>query len=338
MASKGAIVECANFVGNTPLHYAAFWRHGEIVVYLASTCDATVNVKNSFKRYPSDATNPSLKIYLEGVAEQQDRKDLIGVELVERTKLLDLHNVDWVIEPQDISIEQMMAETLHSKVYLATCRKAIVAVKVPKFNRALIAEEIKTITKEFHFLKTVVHHSLNAYFGVCTDKEFNICYMSPYQDGGTLEEVLFDASVEISQQEVLNYSLQICMAMQFLHSFNPPVCHGRLKPSNVLVNKAGKILISDFGFKDSVFNSGVFDPYHIYDPMWMAPELLMGQKYSDARAADVYSTALVLFSLITRAIPFNIQNPMVLGFQIAVNKLTPEMPAYIPANLVTHAN
>ena len=93
--------------------------------------------------------------------------------------------------------------------------------------------------------------------------------------------------------------------------------------------------MSDYGFKESVFNhTGVFDNLHNYDPMWMAPETLLGQKYSDSRSADVYSAGLVLFSLITRALPFAQMNPMVLGFQIAVSKLAPDMPSFIPPALV----
>ena len=242
MASQGAIADCANFRGNTPLHYAAFGRHGEIVVYLAATCGATVKVKNEFKRYPMDVTSESLRMYLEGilsfylgVAEQQDRKDVIGTELVDKTKLIDLQDVDWIIEPQDITIEQLMSESFYSKVYLATCRKVVVAVKVPKFNRNLTGEEIKLITSELHQLKTIVHHSLNPYFGVCVDPEFNICYLSTFQDGGSLEDILYDPTIELSQREVLNYALQICNSILFLHSCNPPVCHGKLKPSNILV-------------------------------------------------------------------------------------------------------
>ena len=175
-------------------------------------------------------------MFLIGVAEQQGRKDLVGTDLVEKTKALDLYNADWIIEPHDISIEQLMAETFYSKVFLAACRRTVVAVKVPKFNRSLTGEEIKNITNELHLLKTIVHHSLNPYFGVCIDKQFNICYMTPYQDGGTLEDLIYDPTIELSQQEVMNYSLQICNSLLFLHSCTPPVCHGKLKPSNVLVN------------------------------------------------------------------------------------------------------
>ena len=75
-------------------------------------------------------------MFLIGVAEQQGRKDLVGTDLVEKTKALDLYNADWIIEPHDISIEQLMAETFYSKVFLAACRRTVVAVKVPKFNRS----------------------------------------------------------------------------------------------------------------------------------------------------------------------------------------------------------
>ena len=93
--------------------------------------------------------------------------------------------------------------------------------------------------------------------------------------------------------------------------------------------------MSEFGFRQSVFNHlGVYDPIHVWDPTWIAPEVLMGQGQQDSHAADVYSLGMVLFMIITRMHPFPNRNPMVLGHKIALAKELPVIPSFIPFTLV----
>lgn len=37
---------------------------------------------------------------------------------------------------------------------------------------------------------------------------------------------------------------QISKAINYLHSFNPPILHRDIKPSNILINKKGKCKLS----------------------------------------------------------------------------------------------
>jgi serine/threonine protein kinase len=79
----------------------------------------------------------------------------------------------------------------------------------------------------------------------------------------------------------------------------------------------------------------VYDPVHVYEPEWKAPEVLMGTSGADqACASDVYTLGLVLYSIITRAALFEFNNPMILGYLIALHGLTPEIPEFIPQKLV----
>ena len=66
LVKAGANVNLSNLHGNTPLHYACFWRQNDIALYLAKTCNAIVKISNNFKRVPTDHTGTVLKDILSG--------------------------------------------------------------------------------------------------------------------------------------------------------------------------------------------------------------------------------------------------------------------------------
>lgn len=46
------------------------------------------------------------------------------------------------------------------------------------------------------------------------------------------------------------YTIQVLQAsrgLAYLHSLEPPICHGDIKPQNILVNDEGEAVVSDFG-------------------------------------------------------------------------------------------
>lgn len=96
--------------------------------------------------------------------------------------------------------------------------------------------------------------------------------------------------------------------------------------------------LSDFGFVKSIFNRRVYDPVQFLHPEWLAPEFLVGTLTHDERMLDVYAFGLVFYAIITRQPLFEIPNAMILGYKIATEKLTPEIPAFIPTPLVDFIN
>jgi serine/threonine protein kinase len=90
--------------------------------------------------------------------------------------------------------------------------------------------------------------------------------------------------------------------------------------------------LTDFGFTSSLFSPLVLcDQLHRVE--WLSPEALRGGK--DYFAQDIYSYGLLFFSVMTRDLLFpNVDNQMVLGYWIATRQLEPEIPSFIPPQLV----
>ena len=109
-------------------------------------------------------------------------------------------------------------------------------------------------------------------------------------------------------------ALNVCAALEHMHSLQPPVLHRDVKASNVLLSAAdpatgraapaASALLCDFG-SACVLPANESDSLGIGTPGWMAPELLGADGAVHCGcAADVYSFGALLYELAAGALPY----------------------------------
>ena len=101
----------------------------------------------------------------------------------------------------------------------------------------------------------------------------------------------------LAPSSVLAYLAQAAEALTHLHSQDPPVIHGDVKPANLILAKGGRVKLVDFGMSSA--------PYaqrrRMGTPGFRAPEL--AAEGMPSRASDVYSLAATAFALLSGAAP-----------------------------------
>jgi len=107
-------------------------------------------------------------------------------------------------------------------------------------------------------------------------------------------------------RDVTDLLVQVCRALSFMHSRQ--IKHFDLKPPNVLLDSAGGIKVLDFGLAGArpvhTSNGEVLDT-----PMYMAPEILMGDLSTVDHRADLYSLGIMIYELLCRRTPFEADTP-----------------------------
>jgi serine/threonine-protein kinase len=71
-----------------------------------------------------------------------------------------------------------------------------------------------------------------------------------YVPGNDLRSLMLESKQEkkfLPENDVLNWAKQICAALSYLHTQNPPLVHRDIKPSNVKLTPDGIIKLVDFG-------------------------------------------------------------------------------------------
>jgi eukaryotic-like serine/threonine-protein kinase len=151
-------------------------------------------------------------------------------------------------------------------------------------------------------------------------------------DGLTLKQAL--ATGPLAGPVAVDVVRQVAEAMEEAHVQG--LVHGDLKPSNIMLERSGKVRILDFGLAahmnvDATTSSVGSDPQGTI--AYMAPELLSGARASVR--SDIYALGVVLFELLTGQRPFRELNGLALAAAaVQSSSLSWDFPADLDLSLV----
>lgn len=113
-----------------------------------------------------------------------------------------------------------------------------------------------------------------------------------YIDGEDLASLLTRIG-RLPQDKAIDISRQLCAGLAAAHDAG--VLHRDLKPANVMLDRRGKVRITDFGLAGLAISGG--DEIRAGTPAYMAPEQLAGEPAT--AQSDIYSLGLVLYETYT---------------------------------------
>ena len=184
-------------------------------------------------------------------------------------------------------------KVIHKKTQKVYCikvieKKGIIEQKlVPQMNREI---EIMYILNNPHCLRLKNHF----------EDDNNFYLVMPLASKGQLYRVLkkFRKFDERTAAQILRETIS---ALQYLHSFKPPIIHRDIKPKNLLLNEGGRVLLADYGWSNFNVEGDVRKTF-CGTPEYIAPEMLM-KKGHDTRV-DIWSIGILMFELLSGYSPF----------------------------------
>ncbi|GAA1955241.1 Stk1 family PASTA domain-containing Ser/Thr kinase [Microbacterium deminutum] len=130
--------------------------------------------------------------------------------------------------------------------------------------------------------------------------------------GRLLKDIIAAGPVPVD--EAIRYVDGILEALEYSHRAG--VVHRDIKPGNVMVTDAGQVKVMDFGIARAVSDSSATvaeTTAIIGTAAYFSPEQAKGEPV-DARA-DLYSTGVVLYELLTGRTPFRGESPVAVAYQ-----------------------
>jgi beta-lactam-binding protein with PASTA domain len=147
-----------------------------------------------------------------------------------------------------------------------------------------------------------------------------------YVEGRTLKELIRSRG-PCPVPVAIAYTRQILAGLRYAHRNG--VIHRDIKPHNVIVDAEGVVKVTDFGIARAGASQMTEEGAIIGTAQYLSPEQARGAPVD--QTSDLYSTGIVLFELLTGAVPFSGDTPV----EIAMKHLSevPDPPSELRAEV-----
>lgn len=185
-----------------------------------------------------------------------------------------------------------------SVVYLALNERAnkTWAIKEVRKDGKQDFEVVKQgLVVETDMLKKLHHPNLPSIVDVI-DGDGSFLIVMDYIEGSPLSDYVKNGP--LAQEDVIEWSKQLCDVLGYLHSRKPPIIYRDMKPSNVMLKPDGTVTVIDFGIAREYKEGNVADTSVLGTRGYAAPEQYGGQGQTDART-DIYTLGATMYHLVT---------------------------------------
>ena len=185
------------------------------------------------------------------------------------------------------------------KAYHKRLQKEVVIKKLRKKSA-----DMQMNRQEADILKNLNHMYLPQVLDFLTEGNDLYTVMS-YIPGRSVKELLEEGYV-FRQNQLIRWGMQLCSALNYLHSQKPSVIHGDIKPANIMLTPEGNICLIDFNisfFLDDTTVLGYTDGYTSPEQYIIALDresVYSLPKYSAIdEKSDIYSVGATFYHLVT---------------------------------------
>jgi outer membrane protein assembly factor BamB/tRNA A-37 threonylcarbamoyl transferase component Bud32 len=174
---------------------------------------------------------------------------------------------------------------------------AVKEMKSTSLDPQMRAVAIQNFEREANILATLNHPAIPKVYDYFSEEARSYLVME-FIEGRDLEAIIMEMTSFLPQEQVLEWAIQMCDVLQFLHEHNPSIIFRDMKPSNVMLDKHGRLRLIDFGIAKNFQpgQKGTMIGTEGYSP----PEQYRG--IADQRT-DIYALGATLHHLMTRQDP-----------------------------------
>ncbi len=157
---------------------------------------------------------------------------------------------------------------------------------------------VQNFEREANILATLHHPAIPRIYDYFTQGDHSYLVLELI-NGKDLESILAETDGFFEEDQVVTWAIELCDVLSYLHNHKPePIIFRDMKPSNVMINQSGHVVLVDFGIAKpfQAGQKGTMIGTEGYSP----PEQYRGEA---SIAADIYALGATLHHLLTRRDP-----------------------------------
>ncbi|EEY60138.1 protein kinase [Phytophthora infestans T30-4] len=168
------------------------------------------------------------------------------------------------IPREKVILQQRISRGGYGEVYVGTFNGQRVAIKMllPETRKRI--HSVNEFLAEVKLMASLEHPRIVEFIGVAWDSLTDLCAVSQFMKGGDIRALLNRCDNTGFDYTKVKIALHVAHALTYMHQFDPPIIH----------------LDGLWGFSGTM-TAG------IGTSLWMAPEMMTGEKYDEK--ADIFS-------------------------------------------------
>lgn len=187
-----------------------------------------------------------------------------------------------------------------------------VAIKVLREQYAADEEFVRRFYQEAESAAKLSHPNIVNTFDVGRQDDTYFIVME-LVDGPSLAEIIA-ADGKLPEPVAIDYATQIASGLAYAH--RQGLLHRDIKPANILVTKDDVVKLSDFGIARAVsqHTMALTKPGLVMGSVYyISPE--QAQEHEVHETADLYSLGIVLYQMLTGALPYTGESPVTVALK-----------------------
>ncbi|KAG9042650.1 hypothetical protein FS837_010601 [Tulasnella sp. UAMH 9824] len=196
----------------------------------------------------------------------------------------------------------------HAEVYLATLdgslKVAVKELRIPKTTGSRVRAAMR-FARELRIWAKVQHPNILPLIGWYLSEDYGCAQLiAPFMRNGNVREYI--KRTQPTTEVRLRFVRGLTLGAAYLHSLDPPISHGDIKPPNVLISDNLDAVLCDFGLGTFTgVPSGLTTSITVKgSTRYMSPEIFLDEAQHTLES-DVWAWACTIFEILTDIGPYS---------------------------------
>ncbi|GFW27825.1 hypothetical protein TNCV_767051 [Trichonephila clavipes] len=221
---------------------------------------------------------------------------------------------------------RQIGQRSYGEVWLVKCSKTRkkYVLKCFDLHRASKREQRAAYT-EAKLLSTLKHPHIVSYLDSFYNSKGNLFVVMSYCECGDFYSFIKSRNgVHFEEKEVINWFVQICMALKYLH--DKGILHRDLKTQNIFLTKNKLVKVGDMGIARVLKTAEETASTLFRSPYYMSPEVFSGKPYD--QKSDIWALGCCMYEIASLEPAFGAQDVNTLIQKVAKGKVSPLPSTY----------
>lgn len=204
------------------------------------------------------------------------------------------------LKRSDFDFERKLGDGAFGQVWRVRHKKTCKQYALKQVPKEKVSKMLPQFRREVYIMYEINHpHIVKLYNHFEDDKFF---YLIMELAEGNLFHKLYKEK-NFLERVAAQYFREVLLAVEYLHSHIPSIIHRDIKPENILLDKEGRLKLTDFGWSNYYSTETPMPRFTMCGTLEYLPPEMVEESGHDT-SADIWCLGILLFEMLTGGTPF----------------------------------